>query len=128
MKTTVKWFNVAKGYGFLDNGAGPDIYVNAKSLRGIDRVSTGDLVEFECHVFDGKLVARHVKPVRSGQNGGGQSFGSGFNNGSYGNSSHGNQGNYGRDSYGGNSRFGSDSAGNRQEYRPRSQHPRFIMQ
>ena len=24
----------------------------------------GDSVEFECHVFEGKLVARHVKPVR----------------------------------------------------------------
>lgn len=64
MRTTVKWFNFSKGYGFLENGAGPDIYVNAKSLRGIDRLNTGDLVDFECHVFDGKLVARHVKAAK----------------------------------------------------------------
>ena len=64
MQTTVKWFNTAKGYGFLENGAGPDIYVNAKSLKGVDKLNTGDSVEFECHVFEGKLVARHVKPVR----------------------------------------------------------------
>lgn len=64
MRTTVKWFNVAKGYGFLENGSGPDVYVNAKSLRGIDKIDVGDLVEFECHVFDGKLVAKHVQPVR----------------------------------------------------------------
>lgn len=64
MRTTVKWFNCSKGYGFLENGAGPDIYVNAKSLRGVDRLNTGDLVDFECHVFDGKLVARHVKSAK----------------------------------------------------------------
>ncbi|MDX9875271.1 MAG: cold shock domain-containing protein [Spongiibacteraceae bacterium] len=64
MRTTVKWFNFSKGYGFLENGSGPDIYVNAKSLRGIDRLNTGDLVDFECHVFDGKLVARHVKSAK----------------------------------------------------------------
>jgi len=64
MQTTVKWFNTAKGYGFLENGTGPDIYVNAKSLKGADKLTTGDLVEFECHVFEGKLVARQVKPAR----------------------------------------------------------------
>lgn len=64
MRTTVKWFNLSKGYGFLENGAGPDIYVNAKSLRGVERLNTGDLVDFECHVFDGKLVARHVKSAK----------------------------------------------------------------
>lgn len=67
MRTTVKWFNVAKGYGFLENGSGPDIYVNAKSVRGgADRLRTGQMVEFECHVFDGKLVARHVRPANKG--------------------------------------------------------------
>ncbi|HEY3698793.1 MAG TPA: cold shock domain-containing protein [Spongiibacteraceae bacterium] len=64
MRTTVKWFNAAKGYGFLENGAGPDIYVNVKSLRGADKINVGDLVDFECHVFEGKLVAKHVQPVR----------------------------------------------------------------
>jgi len=64
MQTTVKWFNTAKGYGFLENGTGPDIYVNAKSLKGADKLTTGDVVEFECHVFEGKLVARQVKPAR----------------------------------------------------------------
>lgn len=64
MRTTVKWFNAAKGYGFLENGAGPDIYVNVKSLRGADKINVGDQVDFECHVFEGKLVAKHVQPVR----------------------------------------------------------------
>ena len=64
MRTTVKWFNTATGYGFLENGAGPDIYVNVKSLRGTNSISVGDLVDFECHVFEGKLVARNVQPAR----------------------------------------------------------------
>ncbi len=67
MRTTVKWFNAVKGYGFLENGAGPDVYVNAKSIRGNDKINVGDVVEFECHVFDGKLVAKHVQPVRKQQ-------------------------------------------------------------
>lgn len=68
MQATVKWFNPARGYGFLDNGSGPDIYVNVKSLKGVDRLRNGETVEFECHVFDGKLVARHVRPARRGPN------------------------------------------------------------
>lgn len=98
MKTTVKWFNVTKGYGFLENGTGPDIYVNAKSLRGIDRLNTGDTVDFECHVFEGKLVARHVKPAHSEING--------------------NSINHGNDR--GNSKG--------RHYSQRPQQPRFIMQ
>lgn len=106
MQTTVKWFNVSKGYGFLENGTGPDIYVNAKSLRGVDKVNTGDVVEFECHVFEGKLVARHVRQVRREGNSqsapNGNSYGNGNGNG-----------------YGGN--------GNRQ-HPNRIQQPRFVMQ
>ncbi len=63
MQTTVKWFNTTKGYGFLENGAGPDIYVNAKELPHGFVPQTGDLIEFECHVFDQKLVARSVQQV-----------------------------------------------------------------
>ena len=105
MQTTVKWFNIGKGYGFLENGTGPDIYVNAKSLRGIDKVATGDLVEFECHVFEGKLVARHVRPVRREGN---------YQNGNGNNYNHGN----------GN----GNSHGNRQQQPGRMQQPRFVMQ
>ena len=123
MRTTVKWFNVTKGYGFLENGAGPDIYVNAKSLRGAERVNTGDLVEFECHVFDGKLVARHVKPVRGSQPS------SSHNNHPNSNHTNSNYGN-GNNSQGSGNRYGNGNGndGNRQEFYPRSQQPRFVMQ
>lgn len=105
MQTTVKWFNVAKGYGFLENGTGPDIYVNAKSLRGADKMNTGDLVEFECHVFEGKLVARHVRQVR--REGNTQSAGN---------------------AHGGNAYSNDDNHGNREQPTGRLQQPRFVMQ
>ncbi len=127
MRTTVKWFNVTKGYGFLENGAGPDIYVNAKSLRGAERINTGDLVEFECHVFDGKLVARHVKPVRGSQPSSGSPN---THPNTHPNSNHGNygNGNLGNNNQGGGNRYGNGNDGNRQEFYPRSQQPRFVMQ
>ena len=127
MRTTVKWFNVTKGYGFLENGAGPDIYVNAKSLRGAERINTGDLVEFECHVFDGKLVARHVKPLRGSQSSSNHQQPQSNHNNSYGNNSYGNN-SYGNGNHGGGNRYGNGNDGNRQEFYPRSQQPRFVMQ
>lgn len=61
MQATVKWFNTEKGYGFLDNGAGPDIYVNRKSMTENLTLAAGDIVELECCQFEGKLVARKVR-------------------------------------------------------------------
>jgi cold shock CspA family protein len=118
MQTTVKWFNVSKGYGFLENGTGPDIYVNAKSLRGTDKVNTGDMVEFECHVFEGKLVARHVRQVR--REGNSASANSHRGASSY-NSAHVGNGN----SYGNGNQ---ENHGNRQQPTGRLQQPRFVMQ
>lgn len=129
MQTTVKWFNITKGYGFLDNGTGPDIYINAKSLRGADKVATGDVVEFECHVFEGKLVARHVRPLRrEGHASQGHSSQGNASHGN-GNTVNGNQGTYGQqdphNQQGGYRDRGNQN--NRQQYPQRTQ-PRFIMQ
>jgi cold shock CspA family protein len=123
MQTTVKWFNIGKGYGFLENGTGPDIYVNAKSLRGADKVMTGDVVEFECHVFEGKLVARHVQPVRRENTAHKSSAQSSTAPASHlnGNDNNGNTISNGNSSNSGNS--------NRQPYpNNRIQQPRFVMQ
>jgi CspA family cold shock protein len=45
----VKWFNDAKGYGFLSHEGGPDVFVHFSSIQGngFKSVAEGDRVEFE---------------------------------------------------------------------------------
>ena len=50
MKTgTVKWFNAKKGYGFISDENGDDIFVHfsALNLSGFKVLEEGDKVEFE---------------------------------------------------------------------------------
>ncbi|MCU0223414.1 MAG: cold-shock protein [Acidobacteria bacterium] len=45
----VKWFNDAKGYGFISQENGPDVFVHYTSIEGsgFRSLSEGDSVEFE---------------------------------------------------------------------------------
>ena len=49
LKGTVKWFNNAKGYGFIGRDEGPDVFVHysAIALEGYKSLQEGDKVEFE---------------------------------------------------------------------------------
>ena len=50
MKTgTVKWFNAKKGYGFIRDENGDDIFVHfsALNMSGFKVLEEGDKVEFE---------------------------------------------------------------------------------
>jgi cold shock protein len=51
LKGTVKWFNNAKGYGFIgpENGNGPDVFVHYSAIatEGYKSLQEGDNVEFE---------------------------------------------------------------------------------
>ncbi|HUE85453.1 MAG TPA: cold shock domain-containing protein [Vicinamibacterales bacterium] len=46
---TVKWFNDAKGYGFLSHEGGPDVFLHYSAIRGngFKSLAEGDQVEFE---------------------------------------------------------------------------------
>jgi CspA family cold shock protein len=50
----VKWFNNAKGYGFLGREGGPDVFCHFSSIRseGYKSLKEGDLVEF--NVIEGE--------------------------------------------------------------------------
>ena len=46
---TVKWFNDAKGYGFLAHEGGPDVFVHFSAIQssGFKSLTEGEKVEFE---------------------------------------------------------------------------------
>ncbi len=48
-KGTVKWFNGAKGYGFISRQSGEDVFVHFKAIvgEGYKTLNEGDQVEFE---------------------------------------------------------------------------------
>ena len=46
---TVKWFNDAKGFGFIAREGGPDVFVHFSAIQsaGFKSLAEGDQVEFE---------------------------------------------------------------------------------
>ena len=46
---TVKWFNDAKGYGFIQQDEGPDVFVHFSAISGsgFRTLSEGERVTFE---------------------------------------------------------------------------------
>jgi CspA family cold shock protein len=48
-KGTVKWFNNAKGFGFIGREDGPDVFVHYSAIQndGYKSLKEGDQVEFD---------------------------------------------------------------------------------
>ena len=46
---TVKWFNNKKGFGFIQQDGGPDVFVHFSAIKGegFKTLAEGQLVEFE---------------------------------------------------------------------------------
>ena len=49
MKGTVKWFNDSKGYGFIRQSEGEDVFVHFSEIQaeGFRTLAEGEVVEFE---------------------------------------------------------------------------------
>jgi cold shock protein len=62
---TVKWFNDAKGYGFITQEAGEDVFVhfNAIQAQGFKSLTEGDRVEFDVTKGPKGLQAANVRKL-----------------------------------------------------------------
>ncbi len=62
---TIKWFNSKKGFGFIAQEGGEDIFVHhsAIEMTGFRTLSQGELVEFESQENDKGLSATKVIKV-----------------------------------------------------------------
>ncbi|MFN8499301.1 MAG: cold-shock protein [Anaerolineae bacterium] len=61
----VKWFNSAKGYGFISQDGGPDVFVHYSSIEGSGyrNLEQGQPVEFVLSDGPKGLLATDVRPV-----------------------------------------------------------------
>lgn len=91
MQGTVKWFSTEKGYGFIEQDDGEDVFVHHSDIQGtgFKDLDEGEKVEFD--LVDGpkgpkaENVVRLDAPDSSGSgsgSGGGGSSSSGFGGGS----------------------------------------------
>ncbi len=60
----VKYFNSTKGFGFIENGSGSDIFVHGSSLKNCKYLKVGVTVSFEISATTKGLEARNVELVR----------------------------------------------------------------
>ncbi len=67
MKGTVKWFDVKKGFGFIQQEDGNDVFVHHTNIsgNGFKVLEDGESVEFEVVEGDKGLQAENV--VRAGE-------------------------------------------------------------
>lgn len=62
---TVKWFNDEKGFGFIEQSEGPDVFVHFRAIEGTGRrtLTDGQQVEFEVVQGQKGPQAENVKPL-----------------------------------------------------------------
>ena len=62
---TVKWFNAAKGYGFIGREGGDDVFVHYSAIQqdGYRRLEKGQEVEFTLEEGPKGLQASNVVPL-----------------------------------------------------------------
>lgn len=63
VKGTVKWFNDQKGFGFITQENGPDVFVHFSAIQsdGFKTLKEGEAVEFEVENGPKGKLARNVR-------------------------------------------------------------------
>jgi CspA family cold shock protein len=58
----VKWFNEKKGYGFIEQGSGKDLFAHFSEIKtsGFKTLRDGQSVEFEIGESEKGLVAKNI--------------------------------------------------------------------
>jgi CspA family cold shock protein len=64
-KGKVKWFNETKGFGFIEQESGPDVFVHFSAIQGAGFKTLAEGQEVEFTVTDGQKgpQAENVQPV-----------------------------------------------------------------
>lgn len=62
MQGTIKWFNSKKGFGFIEQETGEDVFVHYSAIEmpGFKTLSEGERVQFEIEENDKGLSAKKV--------------------------------------------------------------------
>ena len=65
MEGTIKWFNSKKGFGFIEQETGDDVFVHFSAIEmpGFKTLSEGERVQFELEENDKGLSAKKVLKV-----------------------------------------------------------------
>ena len=62
---TVKWFNESKGYGFIEQESGPDVFAHFSAIQasGFKTLTEGQKVEFEITQGEKGPQASNIVPL-----------------------------------------------------------------
>jgi len=59
---TIKWFNAKKGFGFINNEDGPDVFLHFSEITGTRKLREGDKVSYE--LVQGEMGPKAAKVTK----------------------------------------------------------------